>query len=47
MSDISKCTNEKCERKNNCYRYTCIGDMYQSYAEFNEKDCKYFIDKKC
>lgn len=35
MADITKCTNEKCELKNKCRRYTAISnEYYQSYAYF-------------
>lgn len=44
--DISKCSNEKCQIKEQCERYTCKADEYQSYAEFNEEDCEYFISNK-
>lgn len=43
MRDISKCSNKKCTKKEQCERYTSVADEYQVYAEFNEEDCKYFI----
>lgn len=45
MADITKCTNEDCCQKNECYRYMAEASKYwQSYAKF-ERDmdgCKYF-----
>lgn len=30
--DISKCNGEKCDKKENCYRFTCPANEYrQSY----------------
>lgn len=47
MPDISMCENKKCKRRKQCYRYTAKPNKYrQSYAKFEEKDCKYFIDNK-
>ncbi|MEG1353734.1 MAG: hypothetical protein RSC65_02055 [Malacoplasma sp.] len=44
-NDISKCANENCERKKECYRYTCAPNkLYQSYSLFLETDCEYFIE---
>ena len=42
--DISKCVNENCPKKEQCYRYTCPTNEYnQSYAEFEGgEDCKGF-----
>ena len=35
MSDIILCRNEKCEKKESCYRFTAEPkDKYQSYAMF-------------
>ena len=42
MPDISMCKNEKCKRKNKCYRYMAKPSMYQSYGDFDEKNCVYF-----
>lgn len=44
MPDISKCTNKECDKKQKCYRYTSTKNTYQPYAQFDEKDCEYFID---
>ena len=44
MADIAKCTNENCSKKDSCLRYTIKADIYnQSYAEFDEESCNYFI----
>lgn len=33
--DITKCFNEECINKNNCFRYTAKNtEPYQSYADF-------------
>ena len=41
MADICMCQYDKCERKDNCYRFKAKAKEYQSYAEFqticNEK----------
>lgn len=41
MVDISKCTGEKCKKKETCYRYLAKGDeLWQSYfASPNPKKC--------
>jgi len=46
MPDIAMCQNEKCSRRKDCYRHTANPSKYQSYGEFEEKDCKYFWDNK-
>lgn len=50
MPDISKCKNEECPSKNECYRYTVEPSDYQSYASFNpekgEDKCGYYWDNK-
>ena len=46
MPDITKCMNEKCKIKNDCYRYTSEDSYRQSYARFDEKDCGNFWDKR-
>ena len=47
MPDISMCMNEKCEKKDKCYRYTATPDEYwQPYCLFDEKDCTHFWDNK-
>ena len=44
MPDISMCSNAKCDKKNKCYRYMAIPNPFrQSYADFDEKDCGYFM----
>ena len=35
MSDITKCTNDRCPIKHTCYRWTAPADpIWQSYAYF-------------
>ena len=51
MPDISKCKNETCVKKNQCYRFTCIPSEFgQSWGDFepsfNRKryfGCNYFM----
>lgn len=43
MPDISMCSNEACERKKDCYRYVAIPSSWQSYMQFDEKDCQHFM----
>jgi len=44
MSDISKCSNNKCPSRNKCYRYTCEPSKYwQAYSDFKPGKGK----KKC
>lgn len=45
--DITRCSNEKCEKKDNCARYLdrLPFEIYW-YSKFNEKDCKEFIEKE-
>jgi hypothetical protein len=43
MPDISMCSNNKCEKNKKCYRYMAIPSSWQSYANFDEKDCEYFM----
>ena len=38
MPDIAMCVNEKCKKRNQCYRYKAEPSLYQTYCEFN--DCK-------
>ena len=35
MADITKCSNEKCLFKNDCFRYTVKASQNQSYQKFN------------
>lgn len=47
MSDITKCVNNECPLKENCYRYKAVPDTIQSYADFQFNDdgsCDYFYD---
>ena len=46
MPDIAMCENKKCPKKDKCYRFTAEPSERQSYAKFEEKDCKYFIDNE-
>ena len=50
MPDISKCKNEKCPIKENCYRWTAKADEYwQTYSDFKhkgKKGCDYFWNNK-
>lgn len=39
MPDISMCTNKKCEKKHQCYRYMAKPSWRQSYSAF-ENSCK-------
>lgn len=34
MPDLTKCTNSRCVKKWDCYRWTCDGDILQSYDIF-------------
>ena len=49
MADISKCANENCKIKGECYRYTAKEGYWQSYMMFGDnkeikdkKECKDF-----
>lgn len=46
MADISACANLSCPKSNNCYRFTCRKDDYQSYSDFKyvNGNCDYFWD---
>lgn len=49
MVDIAKCTGEKCEIKNECYRYLAKPcNFMQTYIhpEKKGKDCEYFWKAK-
>jgi hypothetical protein len=44
MPDITLCSNDTCERRKECNRFTSKPDSHwQSYIRFEEKDCEYFI----
>ena len=46
-NDISRCANERCKKKLKCKRYLdCLPLETYSYADFNEKDCEFFIENK-
>jgi hypothetical protein len=45
MPDISMCSNKDCPLANRCYRSIAIPNPnWQSYAEFDQVYCEYFID---
>lgn len=51
MSDITKCTNEKCPLKDKCWRWLAPSDsLWQSVAKFEFKaddsgiTCEYFYE---
>jgi hypothetical protein len=52
MADITKCKNENCKLKEDCYRYTALDGYYQSYfTEWdkevnNAAECEYFWDNE-
>lgn len=43
MQDISKCSNNKCPFRKNCWRWECPASGWQSYSEYptpkKEADC--------
>ena len=40
MPDITMCKNNKCSKKDTCYRFKAKPDTYQSYfIDMKEKDC--------
>ncbi len=54
MADITKCTNDECPLRNECYRFTATNDdIQQWYAKFdffevelnelNEYGCKHLL----
>lgn len=49
MPDITMCLNDKCQIKNDCYRFMATPDRYQSYSFFGkdqEEKCDYFWKMK-
>lgn len=42
MPDISMCRAVKCPLRHKCYRYTALPGYWQTYANFNPKNCKHF-----
>lgn len=44
LQDISKCANDKCPFKKNCWRFECPPSGWQSYSEYStpkeESDCE-------
>lgn len=44
--DITKCQDEECPRKKECYRYMAPASDYQSYfvdSPRTDKGCEYFM----
>ena len=49
MADITKCEGINCPLKENCFRFTAIESMYQSYfvdVPFKDNECEMFWGKK-
>lgn len=50
MSDITKCEGTNCPLKENCFRFTAIGNpIYQSYfvdIPFKDNKCEMFWGKQ-
>ena len=47
MPDIVMCSQDKCKRKDTCYRYIATPDPYgQSYAQFDVNSCTDYIECK-
>ena len=48
-NDISKCDNEECPKKKDCYKYTVKPDMMQSFLVGAKPDkngeCEYFMEQ--
>lgn len=46
MLDITKCTNDNCPIKKDCYRYISPPETYQYYSDFKYNDgCEYYMEK--
>lgn len=46
-NDISRCYNERCEKRLKCKRYLdCLPWETYRYADFNEVDCVFFIESE-
>jgi hypothetical protein len=50
MPDITMCDNQKCSRRDKCYRATAEPSYYQSWCIFNENSpdyhlCEHFIER--
>jgi len=43
MPDISMCDNRKCKINKQCYRFMAIPSGWQSYSQFDEQNCEYFM----
>jgi hypothetical protein len=51
MADITKCKNENCKIKEDCYRYTSLAGKHQSYMFMdkvvkNAANCEYYWDNE-
>ncbi len=49
MADIAKCSEESCELKETCYRYTSEANIpYQWYfcPEATGEECEYYLQAK-
>lgn len=47
MTDIDKCSNDECNLKENCYRFTLKVDGYYwstRYKPNKNNTCDYFLD---
>ena len=45
MSDITKCSNDDCLKKNKCWRYLAPNSVWQSWNNFNQEnleDCEFY-----
>ena len=37
------CNNDNCSKKDKCYRYLAVPDMYwQTFAHFKDKNCNFY-----
>lgn len=43
MPDITKCNNDQCPKKDNCYRFTSPSNDYQSFIRFEHENCEFYI----
>jgi hypothetical protein len=51
VADITKCKNENCKIKEDCYRFTALVRKHQSYMFMdkevkNASDCEFFWDNE-
>ena len=48
MVDISMCRNDKCNKRNKCYRYMAIpSDKWQAYSEYTVRLSGEPADRDC